>query len=122
MRIGELARRAGVPATRVRFYEARGLLPPPARRASGYRDYGDEALAMLAFIARARSLDFSLTEIAAHLALPEGGARKARLLALLEAKMVEIEAHLAATEKQRDTLAGLVDEVRRHAKLRSTDC
>lgn len=114
MRIGELARRVGVPASRVRFYEARGLLPPPARRVSGYRDYGHEALATLVFIARARSLDFSLAEIAAHLALPAGEARKARLLALLEAKMIELDARLAATAKQRDTLAGLVDEVRRH--------
>lgn len=41
MKIGELSRRTGVSERMLRYYEAEGLLNP-ARRASGYRDYGPE--------------------------------------------------------------------------------
>ncbi|MGX4652237.1 MerR family transcriptional regulator [Micromonospora sp. SCSIO 07396] len=44
MRIGELARRAGVSTRALRYYEEQGLLRPE-RRPSGYRDYGEQALA-----------------------------------------------------------------------------
>ncbi|GHJ05848.1 MerR family transcriptional regulator [Micromonospora humidisoli] len=44
MRIGELARRAGVSSRALRYYEEQGLLRPE-RRPSGYRDYGEQALA-----------------------------------------------------------------------------
>ncbi|MEU7617758.1 MerR family transcriptional regulator [Micromonospora rifamycinica] len=43
MRIGELARRAGVSTRALRYYEEQGLLRPD-RRPSGYRDYGEQAL------------------------------------------------------------------------------
>ena len=65
MRIGELARRAGVSTSKIRFYEARGVLPPGRRLASGYRDYGDDALRVVEFIGRAQGLGFALREIAA---------------------------------------------------------
>ena len=39
MRIGEIAKRAGVTVDTVRFYERVGVLPAPARTESGYRDY-----------------------------------------------------------------------------------
>jgi len=41
LKIGEVAKRAGCTVKTVRFYEARGLLPPPARSAAGYRLYGE---------------------------------------------------------------------------------
>ena len=50
MKIGEVARRTGVPIDTVRYYERNGLLPPPARRASGYRDYHEADIARLNFI------------------------------------------------------------------------
>lgn len=40
MRIGELARRSGVPARMLRYYEEQGLITPN-RLANGYRDYDD---------------------------------------------------------------------------------
>jgi|SRR5690606_15133278 DNA-binding transcriptional MerR regulator len=43
MKIGELARRSGLSARMLRYYEAEGLLRP-ARTASGYRDYGEAEL------------------------------------------------------------------------------
>jgi hypothetical protein len=39
LKTGELARRAGVNVETLRFYEHKGLLPKPPRRASGYREY-----------------------------------------------------------------------------------
>jgi len=59
MRIGLLAARAGISTSRIRFYEAEGLLPPPPRRHSGYRDYDERALEIILFINRARGLGFS---------------------------------------------------------------
>ena len=61
--IGGLAKAAGVRVTTIRFYERRGLLPAPPRRASGYRLYGAETLQRLRFIQEAKALGFSLREI-----------------------------------------------------------
>ncbi|PIO44715.1 MerR family DNA-binding transcriptional regulator [Phyllobacterium zundukense] len=47
MRIGLLAARAGVSISRIRFYEAQGLLPLPPRHRSGYRDYDERALEII---------------------------------------------------------------------------
>ena len=56
MRIGELAERAGVSTSTIRFYERRGLLPPAERLANGYRSYDERALFTVRFIDRAQSL------------------------------------------------------------------
>lgn len=69
MKIGELARAAGVPVDTVRFYERNGLLAPPARRASGYREYSDDALRTLGFIQEAKRVGLSLSEIRSLLEL-----------------------------------------------------
>ena len=63
MQIGQLATQAGVAIDTVRYYERQGLLPPPERRASGYRQYGQPDIARLRFIRRAKELGFSLQEI-----------------------------------------------------------
>src|ERR1035437_8152577 len=47
MKVSELARRAGVAPSAVRFYEEMGVLPPAPRRDNGYRDYAEDALARL---------------------------------------------------------------------------
>lgn len=56
MKIGELAKRAEVPIDTVRYYEREGLIPPPVRRASGYRDYLDADVERLRFMRRAKGL------------------------------------------------------------------
>ena len=63
MRIGELAKCAGVNIETVRYYERRGLLAEPARTAAGYRRYNPDAAARLRFIKRAQRLGFTLQEI-----------------------------------------------------------
>lgn len=63
MKIGEVAKLSGVPAETVRYYEKIGLLPAPARDASGYRAYGEAHLERLRFIRRCRNLDMAQDEI-----------------------------------------------------------
>lgn len=62
MRIGELASRAGVPVSTVRYYERRGLLREPPRYSSGYRDYPRSAVERLRAIKHAQNLGFTLRE------------------------------------------------------------
>lgn len=63
MRIGELAKTAGVDVPTIRFYEQSGLLAEPPRTSSGYRQYTAIHRDALLFIRHCRSLDLSLTEI-----------------------------------------------------------
>jgi DNA-binding transcriptional MerR regulator len=69
MHIGELAKQAGLNIQSVRFYERRGLLPPPPRSSSGYRCYSGRDLETIRFIKRAQNLGFTLQEIAQLLEL-----------------------------------------------------
>jgi MerR family copper efflux transcriptional regulator len=115
MRIGVFAARAGVSPSRIRFYEAEGLLPCPPRRPSGYRDYDERALEIVFFINRARDLGFSLTEVAAHLNSPYDDTRKARLLSRVVSKINEVDALLADLQRRRAILCGLAAELRRSA-------
>ena len=81
MTIGALAEASGVSVDTIRFYERRGLLPPPPRTAGGFRDYGPEAAGRLATIARAKALGFTLAEAATLLRLreaPEADAAEVR--------------------------------------------
>lgn len=61
--IGEVADRSGFTASALRYYEGIGLVAPATRTGAGYRIYDDQALARLAFIARAKQLGCSLEEI-----------------------------------------------------------
>ena len=62
MAIGEVAERAGMSTSRIRYYEARGLLPEP-ERAAGKRRYGDDVFRRLAIIDAAQRVGFTLEEI-----------------------------------------------------------
>lgn len=64
MQIRELARATGVEVETIRFYEKQGLLPHPARRENGYRDYANIHLERLSFIRHCRALDIPLADIA----------------------------------------------------------
>jgi len=62
LKIGELARRSGLSVETLRYYERRGLIPPPERLPSGYRVYPPAILQRLAFIRRCKALGFTLDE------------------------------------------------------------
>ncbi|MDR7336240.1 Cd(II)/Pb(II)-responsive transcriptional regulator [Roseateles asaccharophilus] len=63
MKIGQLAKATDTLTETIRFYERQGLLPPPARTTSNYREYAAEHIQRLAFIRHCRSLDMTLAEI-----------------------------------------------------------
>ena len=100
MTIGKLSKATGATIDTIRFYEKSGLLPKPARTASGYRKYSREDEMRLSFVARARHLGFSLDEIAEILRLRTfrtGGVARVRevgrkKVALIEQKIAELEA------------------------------
>ena len=84
LRIGQLAERTGLSAKALRLYEARGLLLPDARSASGYRLYGVMALARLTEICVLKRAGFSLTEVGELL------ERRSSAIALVEARIVAL--------------------------------
>ena len=110
MRIGELARRAGVNIDTVRYYERSGVLPVPARTASGYRDYDHGDLARLHFVRRAKRLGFTLAQAVELLALGNGpDADLAAVRSTATARLADVEARIAELAAMRDVLRTLVD-------------
>jgi DNA-binding transcriptional MerR regulator len=75
MQIGELAKRTGLNASRIRFYEAQGLISV-TRRANGYRAYSAEALVALNIITSAQDAGFTLAQI--RRLMPSGFVRLAQ--------------------------------------------
>jgi Cu(I)-responsive transcriptional regulator len=69
MNIGQASQAAGISQRMIRHYETLALIPRPARRESGYRDFSQADVERLKFIGRARDLGFSIEEIGALLAL-----------------------------------------------------
>jgi MerR family transcriptional regulator, copper efflux regulator len=61
--IGNVARRAGVRPSAIRYYETQGLIRPAVRGVNGYRFYGEDAVRMLLFVKRAQALGITLKEI-----------------------------------------------------------
>ena len=104
MRIGEVSRIMGLPASTIRFYESNGLIEPAQRHPNGYRDYPESVLGMLGIIKMAQQLGFSLEDIRAM--VPAAGpseSSRAALIKSLQGKRDEIRAlqqRLAQTEGQ----------------------
>jgi Hg(II)-responsive transcriptional regulator len=106
--IGQLAREAGVGVETVRFYERQGLLEEPARRASGYRQYGEEVVSRLNFIRRAKELGFTLREIAELLTLRDDpDTTRADVRRRAEAKVTDIDTRIRYLQRMRDALSRL---------------
>jgi DNA-binding transcriptional MerR regulator len=73
-RISQAAELAGFTPSELRFYEGEGLLPSPARSATGYRNYDDAAISRLRFVHRARQLGLGLDAIRDLVAVWDAGA------------------------------------------------
>jgi DNA-binding transcriptional MerR regulator len=91
MRIGELARRSGLSTSRIRFYEAKGLLNVVSRKANGYRQYPADALMILGIIIGAQRTGFSLDEIRQILPADLSNWRRGELMGALRRKIADIE-------------------------------
>lgn len=108
MNIGQAAQESGVSQRMIRYYEKNGLIPPAARRDSGYRDYSDKDVNRLRFVANARDLGFTVSEIATLLALwSDRGRASAEVKALALSRADELARKAQALETMRQTLLDL---------------
>jgi MerR family mercuric resistance operon transcriptional regulator len=108
--IGQVAKGGGVNIETIRYYERQGLIPPPPRRESGYRQYPEDTVNRVRFIKRAQELGFSLKEVAELLSLrvvPDTTCGDVKKMA--DGKIAEIEGKIHSLEKMRDALARLVE-------------
>lgn len=120
MRIGELARQSGVPATTLRYYEQLGLVPQPRRTASGYRSYGDDVIDRLAFIRSAQAVGLTLAEVREVLGVRDAGEAPCRVVTdLIDHRHAEVKSKLAELRRLEHELASLRA---RAAKLHPRDC
>jgi MerR family redox-sensitive transcriptional activator SoxR len=100
--IGEVAERAGMSTSRIRYYEARGLLPEP-ERAAGKRRYTEEVFRRLAIIDAAQRVGFTLEEIRDLLGSRDQPAHE-RLRQLAMLKLPELDDLIARATSVRRAL------------------
>jgi DNA-binding transcriptional MerR regulator len=112
MRIGELAKRTGLAASRIRFYEKSGLISGVERKGNGYREYSPDVLWMLEIIAGAQSAGFSLDEIRSLLPDAQQTWQHEALLESLTRKIAEIEALQVRLEQNKAQLQKAVESIR----------
>jgi MerR family copper efflux transcriptional regulator len=107
---GQVAKASGVNIQTVRFYEREGLLAPPRRSASGYRQYTDDAVRIVTFVKRAQELGFTLREAKQLVRLRSPGPRRTEAArSAAEAKLRDIDQRLRDLTAMRAALASLVD-------------
>ena len=111
MEIRALAELTGVPAKTIRYYEEIDLLPSPARKPNGYREYSEVDVDRLKLVAGARRLEFTLDDIKEILDLRDRQiAPCGVLLHMLDNKAQEINqriSELKALEKDLKQLSSL---------------
>ncbi|MGH2965003.1 MAG: MerR family transcriptional regulator [Solirubrobacterales bacterium] len=102
--IGEVAQRAGVATSTIRYYESIGLLPEPERE-SGQRRYDEAVVGKLAFIGVAQTAGFKLGEIAELIDGVDGDRGMAESMrSLSQRKLPEVEALIQRTEAMKGWL------------------
>ncbi len=109
-KISDIAEQTELSADTLRYYEKIGLLKKVSRAPSGVRLYSDQDLSRLRFIQRAKTMNFSLDEIAKLLQMRENpGRAKKSVRQLTQDKLVEVEAHLKTLSTLQKELTLLVN-------------
>lgn len=109
MRIGLVARKAGVGVETVRFYERKGLIARPARPEGGFRSYPAEAVDRIRFVRHAQDIGFSLAEITDLLSLRADPATDcADIRARAAEKRADVQAKIDRLVHMRDALDELI--------------
>ena len=110
LRIGEVARRTGLPVKTIRYYCDEGLLQPKARSAGGYRLFDAENLAELTIIRALRAMDVSIPELARILEVRRAGVCNCSVLKdSITAKMESIKLRIDELAAMKDELARLLN-------------
>jgi DNA-binding transcriptional MerR regulator len=113
MKIGQVAAAAEVTIDTVRFYERRGVLPPPERRPSGYRDYTPAAVERIGMARALQQLGFTLDEIIDALHAHDSGETcEASQLWRLEAVIDRIDTKIAELRRTRRSITDTIAECR----------
>jgi DNA-binding transcriptional MerR regulator len=115
MNVTEFARRTGLTATALRFYESEGVLPRARRRANGYRDYGEDDVCRVRALASLRALGLPLEEsgrLARQCASGHCEEMLDDLLPRLAQRRAEVAAARAELEHLESELARLETAVR----------
>ena len=111
LRIGELATDLGINPKTIRYYEEIGLLPAPVRSPAGYRQYSAADGERLRFIAKAKAIGFTLSEIREILARRDGGLEPCPYVGeLLDHKLNAVETQLQLLAEMRTELLALKAE------------
>ena len=109
MNIGDVAARSRVPAKTIRYYESVGLIAAARRTANGYRTYGDVDVQTLRFVRRARSLGFSIEDVADLLALWSDKSRASADVRAVALRQVDrVEDKIRELDSIRRTLLDLI--------------
>jgi DNA-binding transcriptional MerR regulator len=109
LRVGAVAKAAGVGVQTLHYYERLGLLPKPSRSDANYRLYSPEAIRRVRFIKKAQALGITLEETRQILDLKDHGREPCLRVAELEEKhLQEIDARLAQLRAYRGALAQAV--------------
>ncbi len=111
--VGDAAKAVGVSAKAIRIWEAKGLLPPPARTQAGYRLFSEDDIAILRFIVRARTLGLTLSEIKNILDLHRHGTAPCeQVTALLDKHIRDIDRAITDLRALRTALAAALQTAR----------
>ena len=109
LRIGEVARRTGLPVKTIRYYCDEGLLQPRARSEAGYRLFDEENLAELTIIRSLRAMDVSIPELARILEVRRAGVCNCSVLKdSIAAKMESINLRIDELAAMKEELARLL--------------
>ncbi len=108
MRIGEVARRAGVNIETLRYYERRGLVAEPPRGPSGHRTYDEETVRFVRAIKEAQGLGFTLAEIDEYLRVSRRRDASEALRVRVAEKIDQVDAKIAALLRVREGLATVI--------------
>ena len=120
MRIGELARRSGLAASAVRYYEQLGLLPAPERTSSGYRSYVDDTVDRVTFIRSAQAVGLTLAEVRQVLSVRDAGEAPCLVVTdLIDRRHAEVRARIAELQALERELTQLRERAER---LEPRDC
>lgn len=110
MTIGRVASALGLSIDAIRFYERQGLIAPPRRSFSGYRNYSEDVIDRLHFIGDAKRLGFTLKEIKELLSQGvKSTAECGPVTRKAEAKLAEMNEEIARLQHLRITLRKMVE-------------